>query len=67
MDNSRILTRRQAADYLNVGLSLLDKTIHRQDNPLPHIQVGKRVVIPRDALDAWIDAEIMRNGGATEV
>ena len=66
MENDRILTRQQAADYLNVGLTLLDRIIHRRDNPIPHIRVGKRVVIPRDALEAWISAEVERNGGEVE-
>lgn len=64
MNERQILTRQQTADYLTVGLTSLDKMIARRDNPLPHIRVGRRVVIPREALERWIQEETERNGGA---
>ena len=61
-ETRRVLTRQECADYLSIGLTTLDKMIRRRDNPLPHVIVGsKRVVIPKDLLDRWIDNEAERN------
>ncbi len=61
MENSRIKTRQEAADYLGIGLSLLDQQIRRRAYPIPHIRVGRRVLIPSDELDRWIAEETERN------
>ena len=63
MTDRATMTRQQTADYLNVGLTTLDKMISRRDNPLPHIRVGRRVIIPREALEAWIVTETERQSG----
>ena len=58
MPEKKILTRRETANYLGIGLTTLDKLISRKHNPLPHIRAGSRVLIPTDALDEWIKAEM---------
>ena len=66
MTDRRILTRQEAAQYLSIGLSTLDKLVAQRENPLPHIRTGRRVLIPRDALEAWLNSELKRqsrNGG----
>ena len=35
--------------------------IHRAENPLPHIRVGRKYIIPRAALEAWLMEEAARN------
>lgn len=62
MPEKRIFTRQEAADYLGVSLNLFDKLISRRFHPVPHIRVGKRVLIPVNAFDEWIDAEADRTG-----
>ena len=62
MEEKRVLTRQEAADYMSVGVCTLDKMIRRRDNPLPHVIMGsKRVLIPKNLLDKWIDNEAERN------
>ena len=61
----KIHTRQQAADALAIGLSTLDKLMARKDNPLPHIRVGRRVLIPADKLDEWISEEQERQTEVT--
>ena len=58
-----MMPRQQTADYMSIGLTSLDKIITRRDNPLPHIKVGRRVVIPRAALETWIREETERQTG----
>lgn len=63
MNEKTMMSRQQAADYMSIGLSSIDKMIARRDNPLPHIKVGRRVVIPKAALETWIEEEIERQTG----
>lgn len=63
MTEKATMTRQETADYLSIGLSSLDKLIRRRENPLPHIQIGRRVVIPAKQLEAWFEAETEREAG----
>ena len=35
--------------------------IRRAENPLPHIKVGRKYMIPRAALETWLIEEAARN------
>ena len=37
--------------------------IHRSENPLPHIKIGRKYMVPRAALEAWLMEEAARNAG----
>ena len=39
--------------------------IHRNENPLPHIKVGRKYLIPRAALETWLLEEAARNAMKT--
>ena len=45
----------QAARYIGVSKPTLLKLIHRESE-IPHKRVGKRVIISKAALDAWLEA-----------
>lgn len=49
------MTRREAADYLRIGVSTLDKLRWdgRSDGP-PVTRIGRRVIYTKAALDAWL-------------
>lgn len=55
-----IVTRQGTADLLGIGLSTVDRLINRRDHPLPHIRVGRRVLIPFGMLEDWIKEEAER-------
>jgi excisionase family DNA binding protein len=44
-----VLTRKQAAEYLHVCRTTLDRL------DLPRIQVRRRVLFKKTALDTWLD------------
>ena len=46
-----VLTRREAAEYLRIGKSTLDKL------PIPKIQIRRRVLYRREAIDKWLAAQ----------
>lgn len=54
------LTREETARYLNVSLPVVDAYMHRRDNPLPNIRVGRKYIIPSALLDEWLRAEAER-------
>jgi excisionase family DNA binding protein len=60
--NSReaVLTRREAAEYLRVCLSVFDKL------GVPRIRLRRKVLFRREALDKWLaenEATGIRQGG----
>jgi len=61
-DLSLTLTRKEAAEYCNVSLPSLAAFLKRADNPIPHIKVGRKYVIPADGLREWLAQEAERNG-----
>ena len=55
----RCLTIQAAAEYLSVAVWAVREMIWRGE--LPFVKVGKRFVIDRSDLDAWIDGRKQRN------
>ncbi len=56
-----VLTRQQAADYMNVSLNSIAAFMHRAENPIPFFRVGARkILFPLDALNDWMHEEVER-------
>ena len=65
MENRKLTyTRTEAAHELNVSLPMLDSWLKRADNPLPCIKTARRVIIPAEGLQRWIDEESKRSAGS---
>lgn len=54
------LTRQETAERMGISLPNLDAFLHRKEHPLPSIQSGRKIIIPRIALDAWLLEESKR-------
>jgi excisionase family DNA binding protein len=52
----RLLTLPQAAAYMNCALWQVRQLVWRRD--IPHIKMGKRFVVDRGDIDAWIDRSL---------
>lgn len=48
-----ILSVKQAAQYLGIGLNSAYRLVHRKD--FPSVKIGKRIIIPKVHLDRWIE------------
>lgn len=48
------LTRMEGAKFLRIGLSSFDRLLKRKNDPIPCLRVGHKIIIPMDALSAWI-------------
>jgi len=46
--NKEVLSRREAAEYINIGLSTLDRL------DIPKIKIRKRILFKREAIDKWL-------------
>lgn len=57
-------TRNEAARDLGISLNTLDSYLHRAKNPLPHIKIGRRYIIPVEGLRQWLLDEAARQAGA---
>lgn len=54
------MTRKEGAKMFGVGLNQFDALMRRENDPLPFIRVGKRVLIPVDQFKEWIDRQVNR-------
>ena len=52
----------EAARLLNIGRALAYQLV--QENRLPHLRLGRRVLVSRPALEAWIARELAGPGEA---
>lgn len=58
------LNRKEAAAFIGTSVVTLDELLHRAEHPIPHINIGRRVIIPVRDLQEWLSAEAHRNGSA---
>lgn len=55
----RFLSIIEAAAYLCVGRAMLQSLVSR--GTVPSLKVGGRRLIPKDALDRWVDEQVQAN------
>ncbi|MBQ3427305.1 MAG: helix-turn-helix domain-containing protein [Clostridia bacterium] len=55
-DNCKTLNVKQLAEYLGVGMNTAYQLVNSQD--FPTLRLGKRIVIPIDLLEQWIDNHV---------
>ena len=51
-----LITIEQAAKLLNIGRGLCYQLV--QENRLPHLRLGRRLLISRQALEQWVAYEV---------
>ena len=54
---------KEAARAMGVSISTLQGLLRRKENPIPHIRIGRRIMIPVKALELWLLDECRRNEG----
>lgn len=52
--------RKSCSQALGISLPMLDVLLNRVENPIPHFRVGRKVLIPRAALEQWLLDEAER-------
>lgn len=53
-----LLNMSQAAALLNVSRPILTSFINREKHPLPVIRTTRLIMIPRAAIERWIEEEV---------
>ena len=56
-DEPSYLSVAEAAMFLGVSQKTLQRAIRGAGRPLPHIRIGRRVLLARADLDRWITAQ----------
>ena len=54
MKTKMAYARKQACEITGMSFPSLDAFMHREQNPIPHFRVGRKVLIPRAALEQWV-------------
>jgi excisionase family DNA binding protein len=52
-DHVPLLSRQQAADYLCISVSSIDRLLRKG---APHVRIGRRILFNPRSLEAWIEA-----------
>ena len=60
-DRSICQNLRETADSLGVAAQTVQRWMRRREHPLPHMREGRRIMVPRDMLLAWVEEEVRRN------
>ena len=58
--NPGTMTRKQIAQYLNLSIPMVARLERREENPLPCLRVGKKVLYPIRMVDEWLARESRR-------
>lgn len=59
------MTINEVCEQLGFSRAIVDRFIHRADNPIPTIRTGRGYRVSRAALERWIEEEGQRNAAAT--
>lgn len=52
---------------MGVSLTTLDALMNRANHPIPHIRLGRKVIIPVKGLETWLAEEAERQRYGTAV
>ena len=57
--NKEVLSRKEAAEYINIGLSTLDRL------DIPKIKIRKRILFKKEAIDKWLTSQQTKTATGT--
>ena len=57
------LTRIEVAESMGGGIRTIDSLIADRSSGFPILRIGSRVLIPTDALKAWLAGQVNSGGG----
>ena len=58
VDNEKLLTKREIADYLNVSIKMIDRKVLM--NEIPYLKIGRLVRFSRMKVIAWAEESILK-------
>ena len=54
-DNKRLVySPKDIKEILHAGNSTLHELLNREENPIPHFRIGRRIVVPCDLFQQWL-------------
>lgn len=53
IDNERLLTKQEIADFLNVSVKMIDKNVSM--NEIPYLKIGRLVRFDKKRVRAWAE------------
>lgn len=63
MENAKrmIYSTKDIKEILGAGNSTLQELLNREENPIPHFRIGRRIIIPCDLFHQWLNSQATRN------
>jgi hypothetical protein len=62
MNSDLVWTRQPMMAQLGCGSVTMTELTRRQKNPIPSVKVGRRVLSPKQRVEAWLNANPERVG-----
>ena len=53
-----IYSVKDIKEILGAGNSTLQELLSREDDPIPHFRIGRRIVIPCDLFQQWLHSQV---------
>lgn len=53
MDEEKLLTKKEIAEFLNISIKTIDKKVHM--NEIPYMKVGRLVRFSKSRILAWVE------------
>ena len=53
-DKRLIYSSRDIKEILHAGNSTLHELLNREDDPIPHFRLGRRIIVPCDQFQEWL-------------
>ena len=58
-DNKRLIySPKDIKEILHAGNSTLHELLNREENPIPHFRIGRRIVVPCDLFQQWLIKQV---------
>lgn len=57
LEGDRYLTKKQIADFLQIGMTNVYLLTNRKQNPLPSMRIGKLIRFQKDVVKAWVASQ----------
>lgn len=52
-----IYTKKEVQTILKAGNSTIQEYFNRDEDPIPHFRIGRRIVVPCDRFHQWLDRQ----------
>ena len=58
--SDEVLARKECMAVLHIGMTSMDALLRRNNDPIPSLRIGRKILIPRRQLQEWIERQTIK-------